>query len=192
MHLPVAISLNRGEVESVLLPNFGLTNDHPGIDILLPPFNVSNIDWYLISSDSKMSPLSPPPFNIYTSMNSTPITSSTSSSVRPMPFAEALPVALVLSSIVVLCICGNILVILSVFTFRPLRTVQNFFIVSLAFSDMLIAIMVMPFHIVTHIFKRWIFGKILCQIFVTSDVLLCTSSILNLCAIAVIYFIKIF
>jgi 5-hydroxytryptamine receptor 1 len=102
-----------------------------------------------------------------------------------MPLVKALPVALVLSSIVVLCICGNILVILSVFTFRPLRTVQNFFIVSLAFSDMFVAIMVMPFHIVTHILDRWIFGKIFCQIFVTSDVLLCTSSILNLCAIAV-------
>ena len=76
-----------------------------------------------------------------------------------MTLAYALPVALVLSSIVVLCICGNILVILSVFTFRPLRTVQNFFIVSLAFSDMFVAIMVMPFHIVTHIVKRWIFGK---------------------------------
>ncbi|CAF0768237.1 unnamed protein product [Didymodactylos carnosus] len=102
----------------------------------------------------------------------------------PLPIAKAVPVALVLSSIVVLCICGNILVILSVFTFRPLRTVQNFFIVSLAFSDMLVAIMVMPFHIVTHIINRWVFGQIFCQIFVTSDVLLCTSSILNLCAIA--------
>ncbi|CAF4987350.1 unnamed protein product, partial [Rotaria socialis] len=101
-----------------------------------------------------------------------------------MSLVKVLPVAFVLSSIVVLCICGNVLVILSVFTFRPLRTVQNFFIVSLAFSDMFVAILVMPFHIVTHILKRWIFGKIMCQIFVTSDVLLCTSSILNLCAIA--------
>jgi 5-hydroxytryptamine receptor 1 len=79
--------------------------------------------------------------------------------IQPLPISQALPIALVLSSIVVLCICGNILVILSVFTFRPLRTVQNFFIVSLAFSDMLVAIIVMPFHIVTHILKRWIFGK---------------------------------
>ncbi|CAF0836866.1 unnamed protein product [Didymodactylos carnosus] len=102
----------------------------------------------------------------------------------PLPISKAVPVALVLSSIVVLCICGNILVILAVFTFRPLRTVQNFFIVSLAFSDMLVAVLVMPFHIVTHIIKRWIFGQIFCQIFAALDILLCTSSILNLCAIA--------
>ncbi|CAF1076422.1 unnamed protein product [Adineta steineri] len=185
MHLPVTISIHRGEVESLFLPNFDLSYDNSINDILLP-LNLSNIDWYLISSsDSKMSPLLPSPTNSFTSTNSTAVTSSMASTTpSPMPLVQALPVALVLSSIVVLCICGNILVILSVFTFRPLRTVQNFFIVSLAFSDMFIAIMVMPFHIVRHILDRWVFGEILCQIFVTSDVLLCTSSILNLSAIA--------
>ncbi len=186
VYLPLTISIHRGEIDSLFLPNFDLPSDNSDHDLRLP-FNISNTDWYLISpSDSKMALLSPTGFNFSTSINSTSITSSSSSSpIRSMPLIKALPVAFVLSSIVVLCICGNILVILSVFTFRPLRTVQNFFIVSLAFSDMFVAIMVMPFHIVTHILKRWIFGKILCQIFVTSDVLLCTSSILNLCAIAV-------
>ncbi len=180
MHLPLTISIHRGDLEDLFLPDFSLSNENSDNDIRLP-LNISNIDWYLISSsDSKMALLSPSTFNIFTSINST-----SSSPIRSMPLVKALPVAFVLSSIVVLCICGNILVILSVFTFRPLRTVQNFFIVSLAFSDMFVAIMVMPFHIVTHILKRWIFGKIFCQIFVTSDVLLCTSSILNLCAIAV-------
>ncbi len=190
MHLPLTISIHRGEVESVFLPNFDSSNDNNDNDIRLPS-NISSIDWYLISSsDPKMALLSPPTFNFFTAINSTSITASSSPSpIRPMPLVKALPVAFVLSSIVVLCICGNILVILSVFTFRPLRTVQNFFIVSLAFSDMFVAIMVMPFHIVTHLLKRWVFGKIFCQIFVMSDVLLCTSSILNLCAIAVKKFI---
>lgn len=182
VHLPVTISIHHSEVESLYLPDFDSANEN-SVNDLLVPLNISNIDWYLISSsDSNMAVLSSPSFNLLTSMNSTTLSSST---IRPMPLIKALPVALVLSSIVVLCICGNILVILSVFTFRPLRTVQNFFIVSLAFSDMFVAIMVMPFHIVTHILKRWIFGNIFCQVFVTSDVLLCTSSILNLCAIAV-------
>ncbi|UJR31566.1 hypothetical protein I4U23_019053 [Adineta vaga] len=127
---------------------------------------------------------SPSPSN-HLNLTAALITTTTTATVRKaMSLSEMLPIALVLSTIVILCICGNILVILSVFTFRPLRTVQNFFIVSLAFSDMLVAIIVMPFHIVTHILNRWIFGQIFCQIFVTSDVLLCTSSILNLCAIA--------
>jgi hypothetical protein len=37
-------------------------------------------------------------------------------------------------------------------------------------------------------FNKFILGEIFCQVFVTCDVLLCTSSILNLCAIAVGYF----
>ncbi|UJR15123.1 hypothetical protein I4U23_002088 [Adineta vaga] len=185
MHLPLTISIHHSEVENLYLPNFGLSNGN-SVDNHLLSLNSSSLDWYFISSsDSKMADYPSPTFNFLTSVNSTTLTASTSSTtIRPMPLVKALPVAFVLSSIVVLCICGNILVILSVFTFRPLRTVQNFFIVSLAFSDMFVAIMVMPFHIVTHILKRWIFGKMFCQIFVTSDVLLCTSSILNLCAIA--------
>ncbi|CAF3919166.1 unnamed protein product [Rotaria magnacalcarata] len=190
LQLPLTISIHRGEVEGLYVPNFDLSNEYSNNNNnnnnILLPLNISNIDWYLISSsDSSMALLSPPTLNFFTSINTTSIiTPSLSSLIRPMPLVKALPVAFVLSSIVVLCICGNVLVILSVFTFRPLRTVQNFFIVSLAFSDMGVAILVMPFHIVTHILKRWIFGKIMCQIFVTSDVLLCTSSILNLCAIA--------
>jgi hypothetical protein len=154
--VPLILPLYRRDLKSTFLSSFYLEDDKR-----LFPFNISNIDWYLISSaDSDMSLISPPSslssFNLINLLNSTATPSTT---IRPMALIKALPVALVLSSIVVLCICGNILVILSVFTFRPLRTVQNFFIVSLAFSDMLVAIIVMPFHIVTHILKRWIFGK---------------------------------
>ncbi|CAF4590292.1 unnamed protein product [Rotaria socialis] len=191
VQLPLTISIHRGEVEGLYVPNFDLSNDYSNNNNnnnnnILLPLNISNIDWYLVSSsDSTMALLSPPALNFFTSINTTSIIAPPLPSlIRPMSLVKVLPVAFVLSSIVVLCICGNVLVILSVFTFRPLRTVQNFFIVSLAFSDMFVAILVMPFHIVTHILKRWIFGKIMCQIFVTSDVLLCTSSILNLCAIA--------
>ncbi len=151
--MPLTISIHRRDLFS---KDFYFENDNR-----LLPLNISIIDWYLISStNSNMSIVSALSTNYLNLLNSTVGMESTSSSIiRSMPIIKALPVALVLSSIVVLCICGNILVILSVFTFRPLRTVQNFFIVSLAFSDMLVAIMVMPFHIVTHILKRWVFGK---------------------------------
>lgn len=198
--MSLTVSVNQRDLTS---SNFYIENDNR-----LSPLNINASDWYLISSmNSDMSIISPPSGSSSQLINLLNSTTRIASTLRPLPFAKALPVALVLSTIVILCICGNILVILSVFTFRPLRTVQNFFIVSLAFSDMLVAIIVMPFHIATHILNRWIFGKkqkkffylkvkqtltfilgqIFCQIFVTSDVLLCTSSILNLCAIAVSY-----
>ena len=81
-------------------------------------------------------------------------------------------------------IIGNILVILSVFTYRPLRNVQNFFIVSLAVADMAVSILVMPFSVVNYCVGHWIFGIIFCDVWLTCDILTCTASILNLCAIA--------
>jgi octopamine/tyramine receptor len=48
------------------------------------------------------------------------------------------------------------LVILAVFSYRPLKKVQNYFIVSLAASDMLVALVVMPLHVV-----KFLAGKLL-------------------------------
>lgn len=86
--------------------------------------------------------------------------------------------------LILVTIIGNILVILSVFTHRPLRNVQNFFIVSLACSDLAVAIVVMPFHVIDYIYDQWVLGAVFCELWLTSDILCCTSSILNLCAIA--------
>ncbi|XP_019893053.1 tyramine/octopamine receptor [Musca domestica] len=101
-----------------------------------------------------------------------------------VPEWEAILTAIVLSIIIVLTIIGNILVILSVFTYKPLRIVQNFFIVSLAVADLTVALLVLPFNVAYSILGRWEFGIYLCKMWLTCDVMCCTSSILNLCAIA--------
>uniref|UniRef100_A0A914GRY7 G-protein coupled receptors family 1 profile domain-containing protein n=1 Tax=Globodera rostochiensis TaxID=31243 RepID=A0A914GRY7_GLORO len=88
--------------------------------------------------------------------------------------------------IIGITILGNTLVILAVFSYRPLKKVQNYFIVSLAASDMLVALLVMPLHVVKFLANgQWLLGVAVCQLFTTADILLCTSSILNLCAIAI-------
>lgn len=101
-----------------------------------------------------------------------------------VPEWEAIVTAIVLSIIIVLTIIGNILVILSVFTYKPLRIVQNFFIVSLAVADLTVALLVLPFNVAYSILGRWEFGIYLCKMWLTCDIMCCTSSILNLCAIA--------
>lgn len=71
------------------------------------------------------------------------------------------------------------------FTYRPLRAVQNFYIVSLALADLAVAVLVMPLHVTNFILGgRWAFGVVVCHIWLTADILTCTASILNLCAIA--------
>lgn len=101
-----------------------------------------------------------------------------------VPQWEAIFTALILTLIIVSTIVGNILVILSVFTYKPLRIVQNFFIVSLAVADLTVAILVLPLNVAYSILGQWIFGIYVCKMWLTCDIMCCTSSILNLCAIA--------
>ena len=76
------------------------------------------------------------------------------------------------------------MVVLSVFTYKPLQSVQNIFIVSLALADTFVAVFVMPFQISLVVYNKWIFGPYACHFFLALDILLCTASILHLCCIA--------
>lgn len=104
--------------------------------------------------------------------------------ILAVPEWEAALTAASLSLIIIMTVVGNILVILSVFTYKPLRIVQNFFIVSLAVADLTVALLVLPFNVAYSILGRWEFGIHMCKTWLTCDVMCCTASILNLCAIA--------
>nr|XP_006823182.1 PREDICTED: probable G-protein coupled receptor No9-like [Saccoglossus kowalevskii] len=88
-------------------------------------------------------------------------------------------------------ICGNILVILAVGISRKLRSVTNHFIVSLAMADLLLGVSVLPFSATLELLSFWVFGKTWCVIWLAVDVLICTASILNLCAISLDRYIAI-
>lgn len=98
--------------------------------------------------------------------------------------AQAVVITLMLSPLVFTTMLGNCLVVLSVFTHRPLRIVQNCFIVSLAIADLAVASLVMPLNLAYFLLDEWVFGIYVCKLWLTCDVLCCTASILNLCAIA--------
>ena len=116
------------------------------------------------------------------------LTSNTSKSstnaTLAQPLVKAIIVGTVMSIIVLGAILGNILVIASVASNRKLRTITNFYVVSLAIADLLVATLVMPIAIVVQITGRWLFRVIGCDIHVLLDVMLCTASILNLCCIS--------
>jgi 5-hydroxytryptamine receptor 7 len=99
------------------------------------------------------------------------------------------PVTILLSIVFLVLISGtiigNILVCVAVCLVRKLRRPSNYLIVSLAVSDLCVAIIVMPFAMVYDLIGTWPFGPVLCDFFVSSDVLSCAASILNLCMISV-------
>lgn len=90
-----------------------------------------------------------------------------------------------LSLLILWTLLGNILVCSAVLRFRHLRTkVTNIFIVSLALSDLFVAILVMPWKAVAEVAGYWPFGTF-CNIWVAFDIMCSTASILNLCIISV-------
>ncbi|KAM7392365.1 hypothetical protein PAMA_007465 [Pampus argenteus] len=92
--------------------------------------------------------------------------------------------AITITSMMLLTIVGNILVIIAVLTSRSLKGAQNLFLVSLAAADILVATLIIPFSLANELQGYWAFSSIWCEIYLALDVLFCTSSIAHLCAIA--------
>ncbi|NWU17707.1 DRD5 protein, partial [Cephalopterus ornatus] len=81
---------------------------------------------------------------------------------------------------------GNTLVCAAVVRFRHLRSkVTNSFVVSLAVSDLLVAVLVMPWRAATDVVGFWPFGGAFCDVWVAFDIMCSTASILHLCIISV-------
>ncbi|XP_041369302.1 dopamine receptor 1-like [Gigantopelta aegis] len=105
--------------------------------------------------------------------------------------AEKVAIGTFLSIIIVLAIGGNLLVCAAVFTDRRLKRNTNFFIVSLAIADLLVAAFVMTFALVNDILGKWVLGAEFCKIWISSDIMCSTASILNLCVISLDRYIHI-
>nr|ANO39070.1 GCR107 [Schmidtea mediterranea] len=100
-------------------------------------------------------------------------------------FFNRIIISLILSILTIGTSLGNFFIILSVFLVRKLRTPCNLLVVNLATTDFLVSILVLPLAGVYQVKGFWIFNDTFCSAFIVFDVLLCTASILNLCAISI-------
>lgn len=94
-------------------------------------------------------------------------------------------VALILGVITFITIFGNLLVLVALYRFKKLRSMSNCLIGNLAVSDLLLALSVLPISTTYDLLGYWVFGEIMCTIWLCIDVLYCTASIWGLCTIAV-------
>ncbi|KAM8960076.1 5-hydroxytryptamine receptor 1A [Pelodytes ibericus] len=92
--------------------------------------------------------------------------------------------SLFLGTLILCAIFGNACVVAAIALERTLQTVANYLIGSLAVTDLMVSVLVLPMAALYQVLNKWTLGQVTCDIFISLDVLCCTSSILHLCAIA--------
>ncbi|XP_078086710.1 5-hydroxytryptamine receptor 1E [Mustelus asterias] len=99
-------------------------------------------------------------------------------------FTERTVIALVLALITIMATLLNSAVIAAICITKKLHQPANYLICSLALTDLLVAILVMPVSIMYITSETWLLGYIVCETWLSLDMTFCTCSILHLCVIA--------
>lgn len=107
-----------------------------------------------------------------------------SSPPAPASLGYQLCTSVVLGALILFAVLGNACVIAAIALERALQTVANYLIGSLAVTDLMVSVLVLPMAALYQVLGKWTLGQVTCDIFISLDVLCCTSSILHLCAIA--------
>ncbi|XP_040918828.1 trace amine-associated receptor 13c-like isoform X1 [Toxotes jaculatrix] len=103
---------------------------------------------------------------------------------RTRPLSEAMLIYILLSSISLLTVALNLLVLISISHFRQLHTPTNLFLLSLAVSDFLVGLLVMPFQILLTE-PCWLLGDLVCSLYHLLPSITVYSSLLNMVLISV-------
>uniref|UniRef100_A0A8C5PE10 Gastrin/cholecystokinin type B receptor n=1 Tax=Leptobrachium leishanense TaxID=445787 RepID=A0A8C5PE10_9ANUR len=92
---------------------------------------------------------------------------------------------LLYSIIFFLSVFGNTLIIIVLVMNKRLRTVTNSFLLSLAVSDLMVAVLCMPFTLIPNLMGNFIFGEVICKTAAYFMGLSVSVSTFNLVAIAI-------
>ena len=104
--------------------------------------------------------------------------------LQPYSITHLLVTSIILGTVILATIIGNVFVVAAIILERNLHSVANYLIASLAVADLMVASLVMPLAAVNEVSTQWFLGPQICDIWISFDVLCCTSSILHLVAIA--------
>ena len=92
---------------------------------------------------------------------------------------------IVLYTIVLVTIFGNVLVLVAVGINKNLQTTFNYYVVNLAITDLAVAVMAMSFHTTDNMLGYWPFGGFLCGVWIFFDYGMTFVSVFTLILISV-------
>ncbi|XP_034431056.1 trace amine-associated receptor 13c-like [Hippoglossus hippoglossus] len=99
------------------------------------------------------------------------------------PYTEAMLIYVLLSSISIITVALNLLVIISISHFRQLHTPTNLLLLSLAISDLFVGVLLMPVEIF-YVEKCWFLGDIVCTLYYVLDYMITSASVANMVLIS--------
>ncbi|XP_044046730.1 trace amine-associated receptor 13c-like [Siniperca chuatsi] len=101
------------------------------------------------------------------------------------PRSEAVLLYTLLSSVTMLTVALNLLVIVSISHFRQLHTPTNLLLLSLAISDLLVGLLVMPVETVRFVETCWLLGDLMCALSYIIGFTLTSASVGNMVLISI-------
>ena len=122
-------------------------------------------------------------------LNSSTTASSSQSPKDDHNWVQGLKVVIILTELiaVIVGLLGNFIVLYAFIFYKKLRSnVTNYFVTSVALSDILTTGLVTAFHLdATTTDHQWTHGEFMCSLYTTMYLLAVPSSIINLCAVTV-------
>ena len=91
--------------------------------------------------------------------------------------------AFVMGTVSLVTILCNTMVFISFKMEKKLRTLTNYFLLSLAFADLMVGMFSIPFFAQYTLLNKWILGPIPCNLWLSEDYTVCQASTLHLLAI---------
>ncbi|KAG1928796.1 5-hydroxytryptamine receptor 1F [Pimephales promelas] len=116
--------------------------------------------------------------------NSTNSTATPGAAFPAEVLSQRLAVVALLALLTLLTALVNGAVIAAICTTKKLHLPANYLICSLAVTDLLVAVLVMPVSILYITVEVWLLGPFVCEAWLSVDMTCCTCSILHLCVIA--------